>query len=70
MNCETFGTCRTCKTGRTCGTCRTGETCRTCETCGTEECEPKLAKAWAGDVGAIVGQVLKVKAKGMQKQRK
>ena len=34
------------------------------------ECEPKRAKAWAGDVGAIVGQVLKVKAKGMQKQRR
>ena len=34
------------------------------------ECEPKPAKAWAGDVGAIVGQVLRVKAKGMQKQRK
>ena len=30
------------------------------------ECEPKLAKAWAGDVGAIVGQVLKVKAKDMR----
>ena len=34
------------------------------------ECETKPAKAWAGDVGAIVGQVLRVKAKDMQKQRK
>ena len=49
MNCGTFGTYESC---RTCGT---GETCKTGGTCRTGECEPKLAKASAGDVGAIMG---------------